>query len=453
MPANSGLAGDHIESLLADHEGRLWAGTDTGLNRLRRKSLFALSQGEGLGFGSVQCLAEVSPGVVWAGKSSDGLYRWDGKSFNRLSAAGLSSHDSQITALLVTHDGICWVATTNSLLLYKDPLAAADEVKMSKPVKSDVIALAEDRGGMLWLGTRGGQVWQLRENKWLQQTNLSGTNAITAIVATPDGSMWISTDGNGLYQFKTGSCRHLGKVDGLASEAIRTLYPDAEGALWIGTVGDGLSRWSDGRIANFTPHEGLPEEISEILEDDAGNLWLGSSSGIACINQTSLSELASGKITSVYPRLFGRADGMLSEECTGGFCPAGLKTKSGQLWFSTLKGVVVINPKAQPANAHVPRAMLEEVRVDGVPAPLLRAADQDAPSQSEIFQPLRIVPGKHRVEFGYTGLNFDAPELIRFRYRLEGLDTDWVEAGTLAHRLLQLSAAGRIPLSHCHLRK
>jgi signal transduction histidine kinase/ligand-binding sensor domain-containing protein len=430
VPANSGLAGNAIESLLADHEGRLWAGTDTGLNRLHRKSLFALSQGEGLGFGAVQCLAEVSPGVVWAGKPNDGLYRWDGRSFNRLSAAGLSSHDSQITALLVTRDGICWVATTNSLLLYKDPIAAADEVKVIKPAEPDIIALAEDRDGVLWVGTRGGQVWRLHENKWLQQTNFLGTNAVTAIVAAADGAMWIGTDGSGIYQFKSGNCHHLGRADGLAGDAIRTLYPDEEGAIWIGTVGNGLSRWADGRLANFTPREGLPEEISEILEDEAGNLWLGSGSGIACVNKASLNELAAGKITAVYPQLFGRADGMLSEECTGGFCPAGLKAKSGQLWFPTLKGVVVINPKVQPASAHVPRAMLEEVRVDGVPVPLRQEMSADPASASEIFQPLRIVPGKHRVEFGYTGLNFDAPELIRFRYRLEGLDTDWVEAGT-----------------------
>ena len=75
-----------------------------------------------------------------------------------------------------------------------------------------------------------------------------------------------------------------------------------------------------------------------------GRLWLGCSGGIVCVSKSRLDELASGKISTVYPQLFGRAEGMLSEECTGGFCPAGLKSKSGLLWFSTLKGVVVVNP-------------------------------------------------------------------------------------------------------------
>ncbi len=438
IPASSGLAGKLIESLVTDREGRLWVGTDAGLNRLRRKSLFALSQSEGLGFGAVQGLAEVTPGVVWAGKPNDGLYRWDGKSFSRLSAAGLSPHDSQITALLVTRDGFCWVATTNSLLLYKDPIAAADEVRAIKSAKPNIISLAEDRDGALWVGTREGKIWQLRENRWLALTNFPSTNAVTAIVPDPDGSMWIGTDGNGLYRLFNGGLHHIGKPDGLLSDMIRTLCLDAQGTLWIGTADEGLSRWQSGHLANFSTREGLPDNnISQILEDDAGRLWLGTSVGIASVNKRRLDDLATGKIHTVYPQLFGRAEGMLSEECTGGFCPAGLKTRSGLLWFSTLKGVVVVNPRALPATIPMPNTVLEEVLVDGVPDPMLHVSNprparrnrQPGKVTSQL-ETLRITPGKHRVEFRYTGLSFNAPELIRFRYRLDGLDSDWVEAGT-----------------------
>lgn len=437
VPADSGLAGNLIYSLLADREGRLWVGTDSGLNELHRKSLFALSQSEGLGFGATEGLAEVSPGVVWVAKPNDGLYRWDGRSFSRLSAAGLSSHNSQITTLLVTHDGFCWVATTNSLLLYKDPIAVADEVNVIKSAKPDIISLAEDRDGALWVGTRAGKIWQLFENQWLAQTNFFQIKPVTAIVPVADGSIWIGTAGNGLYRLVNGRYEHIGRNEGLSSDEIQTLYLDAQDTLWIGTADAGLSRWRNGRVANFSAHEGLPENILQILEDDAGRLWLGSSAGIACVNKSRLDELASGKITAVYPRLFGRAEGMLSEECTGGFCPAGLKTKSGLLWFSTLKGVAVINPAVLPATARMPNTVLEEVLVDGVPVPMPHDANSNLArpnGQSENAAPpvetLRITPGKHRVEFRFTGLSFDAPESMRFRYRLEGLDSDWVEAGT-----------------------
>ena len=437
IPGGSGLAGNLTECLLADREGRLWVGTDTGLNYLHRKCLRTLSQSEGLGFGAAQGLAEVTPGVVWVAKPSGGLYRWDGKSFSRLSATGLSPHDSQITTLLVTHDGFCWVATTNSLLFYKDPIAAADELKVIESAPANIISLVEDREGALWTGTRDGKIWQLREDKWLQRTNFSQPDAITALVPDPDGSLWVGTDGYGIYRLTDGSCEHIDKNQGLLSDAIRALYLDAQGTLWIGTANEGLSRWRNGHIANFTTREGLPDNnISQILEDDAGRLWLGTSGGIACVNKHRLDDLASGQIPVVYPLLFGRAEGMLSEECTGGFCPAGLKTTSGLLWFSTLKGVAVINPQVLPNITIMPNTVLNEVLVDGVSEPILHVPNLNVKRRAQPekeaaeMETLRISPGKHRVEFRYAGLRFDAPELIRFRYRLEGLDTDWVDAGT-----------------------
>src|SRR5208337_3078677 len=126
------------------------------------------------------------------------------------------------------------------------------------------------------------------------------------------------------------------------------------------TGDEGLSRWSSGDVANFTAREGIPDNnISQILEDDAGRLWLGSSGGIACVNKRRLEELATGKIHTVYPPHFGRAEGMLSEECTGGFYPAGLKSKSGLLWFSTLKGIVVADPQTRGADLPAPTVVIE----------------------------------------------------------------------------------------------
>jgi ligand-binding sensor domain-containing protein/signal transduction histidine kinase len=428
--------GNRVEALLTDHEGKLWVGTDAGLKRLQRKILFAFGQNEGLGFGVVQGLAEVAAGVIWAAKPNGSIYRWDGKNFSWLTTAGSVPHDSQVTALLVTRDGQCWVATANSLMLYKDPLTAADEGRQIETPHGSIISLAEDRKGSLWFGTHEGKVWQLRAGHWRAEADF--TNAVTSIVPAPDDSIWFGTEGNGLYLLKNNIFSHIDKKEGLSSDDVRTLYLDAQGALWIGTGGGGLSRWRDGHIASFTAHEGLPDNtISQILEDDAGRLWLGSSSGIASVSKERLDELADGKITSVYPQRFGRAEGMLSEECTGGFYPAGLKSKSGFLWFSTSKGVVVINPRVQPTATIMPNTVLEEVLVDGVPAPLFHASTARVAAENEQsgngklqMETLHIAPGKHRVEFRYTGLNFDAPESIRFRYRLEGLDNDWVDAGT-----------------------
>jgi ligand-binding sensor domain-containing protein/signal transduction histidine kinase len=435
--ASSGLSDNFVESLLVDREGNLWVGTGAGLNRLRHSNLSILGQNSGLGYGPVQGLAEVAPGVIWAGKPSDGLYSWEGAGFSRLNSTDLTRRYPEINSLLKARDGSCWAGTAHALLHFKHPATAPDDVEPPALVGLNVTSLAEDPAGRVWAGTREGELWRLQGGNWAAQTRYSQPHAITALVPEKDGSMWIGTEGGGLYRFKDTVLAHFDRTRGLLSDLIRTLYLDPQGTLWIGTAGGGLSRWKNGTMANFTLREGLPDNtISQILEDDANRLWLGSNRGIACVSKRDLDELAAGKTPAVFPRVYGRLEGMLSEECTGGFYPAGLKTKSGLLWFSTLKGIAVVDPRPRAASAPAPTVVLEEALVDGTTvsefpfpnSPTEVTAGATNPPATEAVT-LRIPPGKHRIELRYTGLSFSAPERVRFRYRLEGLDPDWVEAG------------------------
>ena len=435
--ASSGLSDNSVAALLVDREGSLWVGTGGGLNRVRRSTLLVFGQNEGLGYGPVQGLAEIAPGVIWAGKPSDGLYRWEGRNFSRLTTAAFTQRHPEDIALLMARDGCCWAGGGRGLWRFKNPGAAAGEMEIGALAGLNVISLAEDRDGGVWAGTREGEVWRQLKGNWVRETNYSQPHAVTAIVQDTNGAMWIGTEGNGLYRFRKDGRTHFGKGGRLLSDWIRTLYLDPEGALWIGTVGGGLSRCREDQIVSFTTREGFPDNtISQILEDDAGRLWLGSNRGIASVSKRELEELAAGKLAAVYPQVYGRAEGMPSEECTGGFFPAGLKTKSGQLCFSTLKGIVVADPRAPTADAPAPPVVLEEILIDEVAAELKRpvalagqVGSPDAAGPAAANQ-ITIPPGKHRLALRYTGMSFGSPERVRFRYRLEPLETDWVEAGT-----------------------
>jgi len=419
--AGTGLSDNLVHALLVDGSGHLWVGSEYGLNRLRRNDLFAFGQEEGLGYGAVGGMAEVAPGVLWAAKPNDGLYRWDGPKFSRLTAAGLPLQDPAMGAMLVTRDGHCLVACAHGLLRFKDPQAVADESQPAGLANQSVISLAEDAQRQLWAGTRDGKLWRLAQGTWLQLTNWVDRHPITALAPLPDGSLWIGTDGAGLYRRHQESLTHYDKGSGLAGSSVATLYPGADGTLWIGMAGAGLSWWRAGTFANVTTREGLPDDtVAQILEDTAGRLWLGTRRGIARVRRHELEETAAGKTAGLFPRVYGRAEGMPSEECTTGFFPAGLRSRSGVLWFSTLMGLVAAQPQARETRGLTPAVVLEAVAVDGVAA---------KPAGSAIAM-LRIPAGKHRLEVQYTGLGFDLPEETRFRYRLDGLDTDWVEAGT-----------------------
>jgi ligand-binding sensor domain-containing protein/signal transduction histidine kinase len=427
--AGSGLSDNLVEALLVDREGKLWVGTHGGLNRLLPRRLISLSHNQGLGYGAVQGLAEVGDGVMWASKANEGIFCWDGQRFRRMLLAGISAQEPRVSALLAGKDGSAWAAGVFGLLQFKHPLNAELEAGVPALTNLSVSALAENSTGGIWAGTRAGELWHSTNGQWEALTNSPRGHVISVIV--PDGydGVWVGTEGDGLYHFDQLPRARRKKVEGLPSGWVRTLYRDPQNTLWIGTAGGGLSRLRGETVTTLTTREGLPDNtISQILEDGDNHLWLGGNRGIVRVKKRDLDDLAARKISVIYPQFFGRAEGMLSEECTGGFFPTGLRTKSGLLWFSTLKGIVVVDPQHITAGSPAPAVVLEQTLVDGVPDTEFRVRGKTGNGKSQA-ESLRLPSDKHRIEFRYTGLSFDAPERIRFRYRLEGLDPDWVDAG------------------------
>jgi hypothetical protein len=160
-----------------------------------------------------------------------------------------------------------------------------------------------------------------------------------------------------------------------------------------------------------------------------GWLWLGSQSGIFRIEKRELEEFADGRARTVDCTAYGRYDGLPSLECSGSYQPAAWRTTDGRLLFATLKGVVSVNPAELTINRLPPPVAIEEVLLDGraqLPARPVIASRLRTHPQPPAFE---VPPGKRQVELRYTALSFVSPDRVRFRYKLDGLDEDWVEAG------------------------
>jgi len=272
--------------------------------------------------------------------------------------------------------------------------------------------------------------------KFVEWPGRASRGPITGLAQEANGNLWVGSMAGGLKRLRMGSDSIL-SVTNLPSQAVRTLYSDGEGSVWIGTAGAGLCHWLDGRLTTFTSRQGLgADTIVQIVEDDYGYLWLGCSRGILRVRKAALNELAAGNTGFLHPRAFGLNDGMPVEECSSGFCPAGLKTKSGMICFSTVKGLVLLDSHRQESSALPPNVLLEEVVVNGrrltpKAGGIGKPNDQGVSKSGDSLyaREITIPPGGRELELHYTGISFGAPEKLRFRYKLQGLDRDWVEAG------------------------
>ncbi|HEV7499206.1 MAG TPA: ATP-binding protein, partial [Vicinamibacteria bacterium] len=144
-----------------------------------------------------------------------------------------------------------------------------------------------------------------------------------------------------------------------------------------------------------------------------GGLWMSGNRGLSRVDKRSLMTHEPGQ--RLEPRVFGVADGMKSNECSGVSQPAATRLPDGRLVFPTTRGIVVIDPERLPRNETPPPVQIEELVAGGVS---YDGARRDLPA------------GARTWEIRFTGLSFLAPQQVHFRYRLVGFDDDWVDAGT-----------------------
>ena len=400
LPANDGEL-PKVRTLLVDREGNLWVGMiEKGLVRLRPAPLTAYGKDEGLSDSSFNTVFQDREGRIWLGGGS--LYWFDGHRFHLLPGVG------DIMAIAQTRDGDLWFGGYGGL--YRWRAGVLSHFKMeAAPVKS----IYQDREGTLWIGVpteeRRGGLYRFRQGKLDQIPGISG---VRRIVGDGEGDFQVAAR-EGLFRVRGSKASLYEPIRSLPPQMI-DFYQDPTGTLWFPTYGRGLFRFRDGRFQAITTKDGLANNIlNEARADGKGNLWVTSNQGIFRLGLKELNDFADGKIPAILTVTYGVAEGMRSSECNGGN-PGIWQTTDGRIWFPTMRGVVAIDPAA--GGRVPPPVVLEEATADKVT--LARDGQTSAP------------PGNNTFDFRFTALSFSAPEKVRFKYRLEPFDKDWVDAGT-----------------------
>ena len=396
----------NARAVTADRDGNLWVGTNgAGLIRFKNRIVRTVTQADGLPNNVVMTVLATADGKLWAGNNCGGLSWFDGGRFH--------TYDEK--------DGL-----TNSC----------------------VNALAEDSKHDLWVGTSGGGLFRFHAGHFqaFTKTEGLGSDTVTCVLIARDGSLWIATTG-GLTRLRDGVLRNYTTADGLSNMVIANVFEDSSGGVWVATnsgidrldgdkfvaafrpqdhrgmyiagecpLGDlyvaveglGVSRVKDGKLKGIAPLNGT--QIHMVQQD----LWIaGGTGGVTRVSAASLRSWEGAQQDPIDYTDFGRADGFLSDECANGY-PNMTVTKDGKLWVATLGGAAMLDLSRLPPAAGKPFEYISEVEVDR----------KKRNAGSELILP----PGLHHTELQLSSIELSSPEKVHMQYRLEGIDSEWLDA-------------------------
>jgi signal transduction histidine kinase/ligand-binding sensor domain-containing protein len=427
-----------ILSLTEDREGNLWVGTRGGLNRVHRRLTSIIRSVDGLPFQGVQSVCQDATGALWLVGENGVLVRGQGTNWIVQSPSGGSVQTHATCAAADTH-GSVWIGTWGGGLFqwaggqFKD-LALQASLHQKSPRSLLVM-----HNGDLWIGADSPDTLYRLRGEQLQTFALpSGHRFIRAMTEDAAGNLWAGASDGLLVRVSRDTL--VDETAKSSSLSIRCLHGAANGDLWIGYAGAGVGRLRDGNITRFSADQGLPNDyVAQILPDNRGNVWFAGNQGIFQVRERDFDDVANGLAARVWPVIYGRSEGLPGLQASFDYCPDSLRSSDDRLFFSMLSGLAEVRLDFTRLNYQPPNVLIERVTADErtsavyqdlAIAPPTNGAAPFELSNRDGNQGLRLPPGLQQVQFEFTALSFVAPENVQFRYQLEGLDKNWVDAGT-----------------------
>jgi signal transduction histidine kinase len=404
-----GLSSEFVWCLLEDREHNIWVGTQNGLNRFRNEKVVTLTRREGLASDNVDALAAGQNGTIWA-STSVGVNRIDGEHRD------LYLKGATVMGLSTDRENALWVGTNRGVV----HAANANWRYLSMPAGihlQDVTVVAEDHENGVWLfDTRKG-LYRWADGHITDFSNEALLKGKTILAARADGRgrVWFGLNEGGLVAFDGSRFHAYSESDGLAGGSVSTVHIDDNATVWIGTD-RGLSRFDGQRFVTWSIANGLPgERVLWILSDSESRIWLGYSTGVACVSGSELVHAQKDPLYRVAYSFLDDGDGLKGNPDRGWQSPA-VRASDGKFWFRTSEGVAIVDPQDLRRNLVIPPVYIERMVADRTVV--------------DVTRPVRLWPLTRDIEIDYTAVSLAEPRKVLFRYKLEGFDSDWRDAGT-----------------------
>jgi signal transduction histidine kinase/ligand-binding sensor domain-containing protein len=433
---SDGLSGDFILTLFEDREGSIWVASSGGLDRFRDFNVPTISARQGLSNATVLSVLAARDGSIWLG-TVDGLNRWSdgqitiyrkrrrnpgltrpaGSGVREIANSGLP--DDYVESLSQDDRGRIWVFTRGGTAWLEN----AHFIPVSGVPGGYAYSIASNSAGDLWISDKDHGLFHLHGKTMVEQIpwdQLGNKGYAVTLLADPArGGLWLGFVRGGVAFLKDGRVRaQYASTEGLGAGPVEGLQLDGDGTLWAATEG-GLSRVKNGPVATLSSKNGLPcDSVHWAVEDDDHSFWLDMACGLVRLARADLDAWAADSNRTVRATVFDGFDGVMSHSPSFGFSPRVAKSADGKLWFLPFDGVSVIDPHHLSVNKLPPPVHIEQISAD---RKTYWSSSSDASSH------LRLPPRVRDVWIDYTALSLVAPEKVRFRYKLEGQDPNWIE--------------------------
>ncbi|MBB5203627.1 diguanylate cyclase (GGDEF)-like protein [Inhella inkyongensis] len=412
------LAGADIRSILRDPAGLLWvAGYGTGLQRVNNleQALWVRraddEPGSSMAEPDVRSLLALSDGTVWVGTNDRGIAILDAslRTVGGIRAGQQGLEAGRVTALAQGRNGHVWVGVESHVKEFSSARATAIHHDVGR---GRLRRLVVDREGAVWAGTQDGLFRRAPEGgafeRVAHQDGRPLLGGVNAMVQAASGQLWVGTEA-GLFPIAAGS-KALAAIDFVeggqpASRNVVGLLIDAAGDLWVDTTA-GLHRlesW-DGRKAKLAylgeqPGVGTEAFGANLLQDARGKLW--THRGVYDPAQQRARQL-------------GVADGV---DIGSAWFRSYTQTADGRMLFGGSRGILVVQPQAFEFARFAPPVVATALRIGSRELPLARLQPQ-----------LVLQPDERSFSLEFAAMDLSDPARNRYRYRLQGVDTDWVES-------------------------
>jgi len=455
-----GPRGHATFAVYEDPRGRIWFARNEGLFQLTATGLQLVAADL-----KVRRMYGDRDGNLWVATNGQGLFRFKDLRVRTFTTADGLPNDVAMT-VLAAHDGSVWAGFNCGGIAHSDGHGFRIYNEKDGLLNSCAWSLAEDAEHDLWIGTWGGGAFRFHEGKFTQYSKAQGLaeNVVTSVAAARDGSVWLAGNGS-VSQIRDGRIRNYTSADGLPEASSSYLHTDRRGDIWVALT-HGTERLVGDRFEPFlllgkirAPYVGedsagglyfyarsprgllgifrmvnnqaiqvaLGMGAQELRETKDGDFWLFSSDGILRIAAGGLEHARRQDEPLDFER-FGLADGMPSNIGSAGV-PTSALTPDGKLWIATNRGLAVVDLPRLSRTDRKPTIYVEKVTVGRNP--------QTPPHE------LVLPAGTHHLELHFDAIDITAPENIRLQYRMDGVDSEWLDANPPGHAIYSTLSPGK----------